>query len=234
MYLCACLVALGSGPPLLAGDEKDKVQQAETKYGLHVPTPMPIPGMAPGVGSAIIRLSQINQVLDNPEENKHMPTFEEAFDRAMAIEGYDRLHTVEGDPGGTTKWGISQRAFPNLNIAEMTRDKAKFLYRTQYWDRVKADKLPDALRGHVFDTAGNQGVNKAASLLQEAINLYSSTRGGPSVTVDGGIGPQTIAAANSYNPERLTTLFRHLRREDYINQAKAGQGKFLFGWLNRT
>lgn len=168
-----------------------------------------------------------------------MPTFDEAFDRAMAIEGFDNLHRVTGDPGGLTKWGISQRAFPNLDIAAMTRDKAKFLYRTQYWDRVQADKLPDALRGHVFDAAGNQGVGKAATLLQEAINLYSATLRSvpcdrPSVTVDGGIGPQTIAAANSYNAERLATLFRHLRREDYINQAKAGKGKFLFGWLNRT
>ena len=217
----------------MAGDDKKKIQQAEEKYSLHVPTPMPIPGMAPGVGSYVVRMAQLNQVIDNPEED-FVPTFDEAFDKAMAIEGYDKIHRSPGDPGGLTKWGVSQRAYPNLDVRSLTREQARFIYKTEYWDRIQADRMPDQLRGHVFDAAANMGRNKAITLLQEAINIYSATRGGPSVTVDGGIGPETLQAIKSYQPERLATLFRHLRREDYIKQAKAGKGQFLFGWLNRT
>ena len=180
-----------------------------------------------------MRMAQVGQVLDNPEAPEHMD-FEEAFQRTMDIEGRGKLHTTPGDRGGTTKWGISQRAFPNLDIASLTEDQARLIYRQQYWDRVNAEELPDALRGHVFDSAMNQGTQKAALLLQKAVNIYGTTRGGPAVAQDGVIGPATIQAVKTYDPDRLTTLFRHLRREEYLRLAKAGQGAFLFGWLGRA
>ena len=38
------------------------------------------------------------------------------------------------DPGGETNWGISKRAFPQVDIKALTRDDAKALYRANYWD----------------------------------------------------------------------------------------------------
>lgn len=166
----------------------------------------------------------------------HKPmNFNEALDRTLAFEGGGRTHTVRGDPGGTTKWGISQRAYPDRDIASLTKDEAAFLYRRDYWEAVRADLLPPELRPHVFDSAVNQGTSKAVRLLQEALNLYATiTPHGEFVVVDGELGPHTLDVVRDYPPERLTTLFRHLRAQHYVQLAEAGRGKFLFGWLKRV
>lgn len=211
----------------------EKIKAAQKEHGLHENVPLPIPGMAPGVGSFIIRAAQIDQVLSNPEAATKM-NFDQAFTRLMEFEGGGEYHSTPGDPGGGTKFGISKRAFPNLNIPQLTEDQAKLIYRTHYWDQIKAEELPEGLRSHVFDAAVNQGVEKASLLLQRAVNLYAVTRGGPGVAQDGKIGPNTIKAVNSYDADRLTTLFRHLRREEYVRLAQQGRGQFLFGWLKRA
>ena len=46
------------------------------------------------------------------------------------------------DPGGETKYGISKRAYPDVDIAELTKDDAADLYKRDYWDRIKGDDLP--------------------------------------------------------------------------------------------
>ena len=176
----------------------------------------------------------INQRLDYKEEHEVMD-FDEAVARTMTFEGGGKVHMTAGDPGGLTKWGISARAFPGVDIANLSEEQAKFLYRNNYWDKVNADKLPDVLASHVFDAAVNMGPNKAARLLQRSINLIATTRGGPGVQVDGGIGPETLKAVAAYKPDQLATIFRHLRSTEYVRLAvEGGKGKFLFGWLNRT
>ena len=53
--------------------------------------------------------------------------FEDAFDRLISHEGgyvNDPL-----DPGGETKFGISKRSYPTLDIAALTREDARAIYR---------------------------------------------------------------------------------------------------------
>ena len=172
-----------------------------------------------------------------PHQRSPRMNFDDAFTRTMEFEGGDRVHRVPGDPGGLTKYGISQRAFPGLDIAHLTEVQAKNIYKRDYWKRVRADDLPAEIRHHVFDASINHGVKKASAMLQEAINLYAavdhsgSTEG---TLIDGSIGDDTIAKAQQFNPERLTALYRHIRRETYVSLAQAGKGKFLFGWLKRA
>jgi lysozyme family protein len=59
------------------------------------------------------------------------------------------------------------------------------IYREDYWDRIKADQLPDHLRFHVFDAAVNSGPGQAVKWLQRAAG----------VAQDGVIGPKTMSAA---------------------------------------
>jgi lysozyme family protein len=171
-----------------------------------------------------------------PEKGPKL-NFDEAFTRTMEFEGGDQVHQVPGDPGGLTKYGISQRAFPGLDIANLTEDQAKVIYKRDYWKRVRADDLPEPLRHHVFDAAVNFGVKKASAMLQKAINLYAAvdhTNSTAGTLIDGSIGDDTIAKVNQFPPERITALYRHIRRENYIALARAGRGKFLFGWLKRA
>ncbi len=68
------------------------------------------------------------------------------------------------DPGGETKFGISKRAFPALDIKNLTKQQAAIIYYQRYWLFV-ADKLEWPLNLVMFDCAVNQGTRKAREFL---------------------------------------------------------------------
>jgi len=65
------------------------------------------------------------------------------------------------DAGGWTHWGISQGAYPGLDIPNLTREEAVVLYRQDYWERIGADSLPPKLALIAFNAAVNCGVVRA-------------------------------------------------------------------------
>lgn len=89
------------------------------------------------------------------------------------------------DPGGETKYGISKRSYPHLDIKALTWKQAADIYRRDYWDAVSGDDLPSGLDLVAFDAAVNSGVSRGAKWLQRALGVKQ----------DGRIGPQTIKAA---------------------------------------
>lgn len=144
------------------------------------------------------------------------------FDRAVS-----HVIHLEGsfidDPrdfGGRTKYGISQRAYPGEDIANLTIDRAKYLYKRDYWDKCRCDELPPRLAYYVFDAAVNQGVKAAITILQQVLK----------VNVDGAIGPVTIKAAQSKNPE-IPALYMSQRAIRYSQLAQFNI--YGLGWLKR-
>lgn len=164
--------------------------------------------------------------------------FDEAFEKTLSWEGGARLHRVEGDPGGTTKYGISQRAYPDLDIPSLTFAKAGLYARRDYWFPVRADQLPPELRWDVFDTAFNAGTRKAGKLLQRSINMCRQAQGlvgpGAFIVEDGQIGPQTLQAIEGLDPVRLRRVYRAYRADHYLALAELGRAKFIHGWLRRA
>jgi lysozyme family protein len=89
---------------------------------------------------------------------------------------------VADDAGkGPTKYGINGSAYFGVAakdmtdsqknfIANLTPEKAKEIYRKNYWDKIDADKLDPRMRAIAFDTAVNQGPEMAKRLLAEAGN----------------------------------------------------------------
>lgn len=65
------------------------------------------------------------------------------------------------DPGGETKWGISKRSHPQLDIRNLSLDEAKMIYYNEYWLKAECDKLEFKSAVAVFDTAVNCGVSRA-------------------------------------------------------------------------
>lgn len=120
--------------------------------------------------------------------------FDEAFHALLGHEGGYVDHP--NDPGGATRWGVTERVARANGYTGHMRDLpaefAKRIYRRQYWDACRADELPSALRYAVFDAAVNSGVEQAAKWLQRAVGAAD----------DGKIGPRTIAAAHSANPDK--------------------------------
>jgi lysozyme family protein len=70
------------------------------------------------------------------------------------------------DPGGETKFGISKRAYPHEDIANLTEDRAKEIYCSDYWVPI-ADALPTPADIVAFDAAVNQGMSFARSMVHE-------------------------------------------------------------------
>jgi lysozyme family protein len=108
--------------------------------------------------------------------------FDQAFDRLIVNEG--GYCNTPGDPGGETNWGISKRSYPGLDIADLTREDARAIYRKDFWQRGQMDQYDPAIAFQVFDAAVNSGIETAVRLLQRAAGVAD----------DGHIGPVTVAA----------------------------------------
>ena len=156
------------------------------------------------------------------------------FDAAM-----DRVFEHEGgwvddpdDPGGATRFGISTAMYPAEDIEGMTRERARELYRRDYWDEAALDMLPHGIRGTVFDMAVNAGPHRAVSLLQIALGSLQSGW----LAVDGVVGPQTARRATDAHPELLLHAYTTRRAGYYLDlgKRKPVMQKFMRGWLRRA
>lgn len=121
------------------------------------------------------------------------------------------------DPGGLTRYGISQRAYPHLDIRALTMDDAIAIYRRDYWNPIHGTVLPPSLALLVFDCAVNQGTGTAVKLLQKVVGAK----------IDGAIGPETLAAVRVFPLPGLLIDFcaeRALRYEFNRNEETFGRG----------
>lgn len=121
-----------------------------------------------------------------------------------------------------TNCGISAASFPNEDIANMTPERAKKIYKKYYWDKNKCDYLPDWASIAVFDFSINSGWKPAAKEFQRALG----------VTVDGIIGNQTIGSANRIPPRKVLEDYMNFRL-DYMKKSKMWR-KYKNGWTDRV
>jgi lysozyme family protein len=125
--------------------------------------------------------------------------FDDAFQRTLGHEG--GLVDDNRDMGGLTKYGISQHAYPGLDIRALTVADAKAIYLRDYWGPTGCDAVPDGIKADLFDAAVNGGVRQAVRLLQRAVGELE----------DGVLGPRTIQAINSMPTLRLVARFNGAR-----------------------
>jgi lysozyme family protein len=132
------------------------------------------------------------------------------------------------DPGGETKYGVSKKAYPNLDIARLTVDEAIEIYKNDYWIPARVDSLSNELQGMYFDMVVNHGKSKAVKILQQACNNKNKK----DIQVDGKIGPNTIKASLPLELDRL----RAYRFYEYARlvMKKPSLEKFYYGWVRRT
>jgi lysozyme family protein len=145
--------------------------------------------------------------------------FDLAVDAVLAHEGgyVEDPH----DPGGATKWGISNRSYPDIDIAKLTKADARDIYHNDYWQAMRCDELPSGLDLLVFDAAVNQGQGAATIMLQQAVGAQ----------VDGIIGPRTMDKAQVGNIENAIRELVALRAVKYGNIATFP--RYGLGWMRR-
>ena len=143
--------------------------------------------------------------------------FDTAFDRLIGNEG--GYVKDSRDPGGETKFGISKRSYPSLDIANLTLGQAKAIYRHDFWD-VLGEAHP-AIKFQVFDFAVNSGIGTAIRKLQAAIGVAD----------DGHWGPMSEAALERANVNDVLMLFA-AERLDYLRKLSTWP-TYGAGWAGR-
>jgi lysozyme family protein len=136
------------------------------------------------------------------------------------------------DAGGETKYGISKRSYPNLNIKDLTRDQAKKIYFVDFWLKAKSEDINDEnIATKFFDLAVHTGIPQAVKLIQRALRATEEQ-----VVEDGIIGQITLAAINKADQTDLLAALKSESAGYYrlIAQANPSQQKFINGWLNRA
>jgi lysozyme family protein len=126
------------------------------------------------------------------------------------------------DPGGETKYGISKRSYPNVDIKGLTLKDAQGIYYRDYWVASGCEQVPEAVRFDLFDTAVNSGIDRAVKLLQAAAGTAQ----------DGKLGPKTIAAAQAVNGDKLKARYNGARL-DFMTGLPTWQ-TFGKGWARRV
>ena len=117
------------------------------------------------------------------------------FDKDIVnIEG--GLTNDREDGGGLTKYGISQRSYPHLDIANLTVDQALNIYEHDYWDKYSLSLITSQIiANQLFLLIVNCGGVEAIKIIQTAL-----VRRGMKIIIDGEIGSVTISAINMCNP----------------------------------
>lgn len=159
-----------------------------------------------------------------------MANFDEAVSLVIIHEG--GLSNDSADPGGLTKFGISKKTHAELDIASLTIEQAKDIYRKEYWDPFGFEKISSqAIANRVFDIGVNAGCVMSIRILQQSLSQFVV---GP-IVADGKIGPLTIAAIDSVDESKLLQEFR--ARACYFHAGlcieNPDRKRFLLGWLRR-
>ncbi len=131
------------------------------------------------------------------------------------------------DSGGETNFGIAKRSHPDVDIKNLTKEGAKEIYKSVYWDKNKVEKVPEQLRHIYFDMCVNMGRKRAGRIVQRAANNK-----GHNLVVDGVLGPVTLGKINNVELERVRA-FRIKYYADLVTR-KPNQEKFYFGWFRRS
>ncbi len=161
---------------------------------------------------------------------------ERVLDAIVAAEGWPHYTEAPGDRGGPTKGGITLatlRGWLNPSatredLQELELEHARAIYRRRFiLDPGFLEISDELLRYQVVDAGVHSGPRRASRWLQQAV-------GG--VTVDGRVGPKSLAAVNDADPHRLGIRFAVLRLRflGELIERDRSQAKWADGWVTRA
>lgn len=147
--------------------------------------------------------------------------FNKSLDFVLAMEG--GYSNDPYDPGGRTKYGISHRAYPNLDIEKLTLDDARAIYLRDYWNGsgAKVADISPELAMIMFDTAVNMGVPTAIRFLQRVLHVKE----------DGIFGPVTKNTLETTDINSLIDWYMTNRMLRYTELE--GWSRYRRGWTKR-
>ena len=138
------------------------------------------------------------------------------------------------DPGGQTKFGISKRSYPDLDIQSLTVEDAMRIYLTDWWTKYSYGWIDSQeIANKVLDMSVNMGPKPAHKIVQRAHNAISIYK----LKVDGILGKYTLGKINSHNDaamlHRAISHFQAKFYESLWTRVKK-LTRFKRGWLRRA
>jgi hypothetical protein len=131
---------------------------------------------------------------------------------------------VANDAGnGETNFGINKTANPDVDVKNLTKEKATELYRERYWNSIGADSLSPDLAYVAFDAAVNQGVGATKDMLKKAngdIDKFVQLR-------------EERYKEVAKNPEKAPFLEGWLKRNNDTLQEASGISAYKMGTLEQ-
>lgn len=195
-----------------------------------IPTPTPAPRLLRGDLEASLRVIFMDSIeggYSNHPEDPGGPTNHGLSLRAVSLLDHDRRLT----PYLKDILDVDDDGDVDINDVRLwTQGHTVAFYRQEYWDKIRGSELPAQIAMLTFDSAVNEGVPTAIPHLQRTLG----------VKVDGIVGPDTLAAADSAtrlllangSHRELLAEMTSRRLQRYRSLARADT--FFRGWARRS
>lgn len=149
-----------------------------------------------------------------------MASFDQAFVYLYGNEGSDLYKDAR--TGEYSRFGVTLKTAAALGLCApgdrsfiegLTEDRAKEIYLDHFWAPAKLSSIREqAVANKLLDMVVNMGPGQAVKLLQRALNALGAT-----LSPDGLLGYQTLAAANAADGYQLLTELRATALQFYRN-----------------
>lgn len=157
------------------------------------------------------------------EKFDHFPA---AWQYWLEIEGRDS--NDPDDPGGLTRFGISQARNPACDVAALTPESARAYFRWKYWVTPGFHLIRHkALAIKILIIGGLIGTERTIRMLQEACNVFDA-----GLVVDGVLGPKTAVWINGFRHPGAIEEALEAHATMYL--ISLNKKKYVAGWLKRV
>lgn len=163
-----------------------------------------------------------------------MAVFSDAIKIILAAE--KEYSTKSSDYGGETKYGISKRAFPDIDIFSLTVNQAMNLIERNYWQPYRLEEINNQdLANRIILLFINMNPAHAAAIIQCAINACGDCNKVP-IAVDGVLGSKSIQVINSLPVNTLLDKIRLTAIGYYLSLTDKDSSQIINfrGWVRRA
>jgi lysozyme family protein len=131
------------------------------------------------------------------------------------------------DPGGESRYGITKRNYPALDIKKLTKEQAVEIYRRDYYDAMHLDGIHSLrIRFKVFDIGVSAGPVISVKMLQGIVGAKDN----------GVINEETVTLVNAMNENDVLLALLQMQLLHYgdIVSQQPERVASLKGWINRA
>lgn len=158
------------------------------------------------------------------------------------------------DKGGPTKYGITldtlsawrQKACSRADVFNLDENEALAIYTERYFNApgfALVNQVSGSIAYELTDTGVNMGVSVSGAFLQRLLNvLNNSGKDYPDISVDGHVGPGTIATLRQFLAKRgfdagqavILKGLNCLQGARYVElcEKREANETFVYGWLS--